>query len=198
MFTAWGYEVDASSIPPLLSTADFDSMTGGRWAGDLRAATALTAASQAIRNACGWHIAPQLTCHAVLTAEGKLVKLPANHVGSIDALAEDGDTLTDGEDYEWRHDGLIRRACFKNFTSKWGGVVVDYTAGYEAGAVGDLAQAVAGIAEAVLTLPVGVMSESADGVSISYSSNAQGIANSMTDRFRAQIAPYKLVSSHAA
>ena len=197
MFTAWGYEVE-DSIPPLLTAEEFDSMTGGRWAGDLRATSALTAASQAIRNACGWHIAPQLTCHAALTAEGKLAKLPANHVDSIDALTEDGDALTAGEDYEWRHDGLIRRACFKNFTSKWGGVVVDYTAGYDAGAVGDLAQAVAGIAEAVLTLPPGVMSESADGVSISYSSTAQGIANSMTDRFRAQIAPYKLVSSHAA
>lgn len=197
MFTAWGYEVE-DSIPPLLTAEEFDSMTGGKWAGDLRATLALTAASQAIRNACGWHIAPQVTCRATLTAEGKLVKLPANHVDSIDALTEDGDALTDGEDYEWRHDGLIRRACFKNFTSKWGGVVVDYTAGYDAEAVGDLAQAVAGIAEAVLTLPAGVMSESADGVSISYSSSAQGIANSMTDRFRAQIAPYKLVSSHAA
>lgn len=197
MFTAWGYEVE-DSIPPLLTAGEFDSMTGGKWTGDLRAATALNAASQAIRNACGWHIAPQLTCHATLTAEGKLVKLPANYVSEIESLTEDGTALIDGQDFEWRHDGLIRRACFKNFTSKWGGVVVDYTAGYEAEAVGDLAQAVAGIAEAVLTLPVGVMSESADGVSISYSSNAQGIANSMTDRFRAQIAPYKLVSSHAA
>lgn len=197
MFTAWGYEVE-DSIPPLLTAGEFDSMTGGKWAGDLRATSALNAASQAIRNACGWHIAPQLTCHAALTAEGKLVKLPANYVSSIDALTEDGTALIDGQDFEWRHDGLIRRACFKNFTAKWDGVVVDYTAGYEAEAVGDLAQAVAGIAEAVLTLPVGVMSESADGVSISYSSNAQGIANSMTDRFRAQIAPYKLVSSHAA
>lgn len=197
MFTAWGYEVEGS-IPPLLTANEFDSMTGGKWVGDLRATSALTAASQAIRNACGWHIAPQLTCHATLTAEGKLVKLPANYVSEIESLTEDGTALIDGQDFEWRHDGLIRRACFKNFTSKWGGVVVDYTAGYDAEAVGDLAQAVAGIAEAVLTLPAGVMSESADGVSISYSSTAQGIANSMTDRFRAQIAPYKLVSSHAA
>ena len=197
MFTAWGYEVEGS-IPPLLTADEFNSMTGGKYAGDLRAVSALNAASQAIRNACGWHIAPSLQCHATLTADGKLVKLAANYVSSIDMLTEDGTALTDGQDFEWRRDGLIRRACFRNFSSRWDGIAVDYTAGYESGATPDLSEAVRSIAEGVLSMPVGVMSESADGVSISYSTNASSIAAALTDRQRAALEPYRLVSAHAA
>ena len=197
MFTAWGYEVE-DSIPPLLTAEEFDSMTGGKWAGDLRATSALNAASQAIRNACGWHIAPSLQCSATLTADGKLVKLAANYVSSIESLTEDGIELTDGQDFEWRHDGLIRRACFRNFSRKWDGIAVEYTAGYDADVTPDLAEAVRSIAEGVLALPVGVMSESADGVSISYSSNAASVAAALTDRQRAALEPYRLVSTHAA
>ena len=198
MFTAWGYEIGGSGIPPLLTSEAFDRMTGGKYAGDLRAASALSAASQAVRNACGWHVSPSIECTARLTADGKVVKLPANHVCGISSLREDGRELADGSDFEWRHDGLVRRACFREFSRGWDAIEVVYTAGYDVGAVDDLAQAVAGIAEAVLLVPVGVNSESADGVTISYSAQAQGIANAMTEQFLAQLAPYRLVSSHAA
>ena len=197
MFTAWGYEVDGT-IPPLLTAAQFNSITGGKYSDDLRVSMALNAASHAIRNACGWHIAPSLQCSATLTADGKLVKLAANYVSSIESLTEDGIELIDGQDFEWRHDGLIRRACFRNFSRKWDGIAVEYTAGYDTGVTPDLAEAVRSIAEGVLALPVGVMSESADGVSISYSSNAASVAAALTDRQRAALEPYRLVSTHAA
>ena len=197
MFTAWGYEVDGT-IPPLLTSDQFNSITGGKYSDDLRVSMALDAASQAIRNACGWHIAPSLPCRATVTADGKLVKLAANYVSEIESLTEDGTALIDGQDFEWRRDGLIRRACFRNFSSRWGGITVEYTAGYEPEATPDLAEAVRSIAEGVLALPVGVMSESADGVSISYSANAASVAAALTDRQRAALEPYRLVSTHAA
>ncbi|MBR2839701.1 MAG: hypothetical protein IKE55_13025, partial [Kiritimatiellae bacterium] len=42
MFTVWGYET-SGDLPCLLSAADFDDMTGGRYAGDLRVGPALAA-----------------------------------------------------------------------------------------------------------------------------------------------------------
>lgn len=205
MFTAWGYEIDGNSIPLLLDAADFNAMTGGRYAGDaLREAQALIAASQAVRNACGWHISPPLACTARVSAEGKQAVLPARHVGAYEAVRE-----LDERTGEWTRlavpgeasvdrDGIIRRHGFRQFPPGRFNVEAEYTAGYDPAAVGDLRYAVMGIAEGVLSVPTGVTSESADGVSISYSAQAQSIADALTDRFAAALAPYKVVRGHAA
>ena len=213
MLTPWGYEVDLSGasastttvepvtagLPPLISVADFQAITNGKWTNPLAVSTALTAASQAIRNACGWHVSPPLPCTARLTGEGKLLRLPANCVTDVASVEEDGTSLAEGE-YEWRRDGMVRRACFKNWSNRYDGVEVGYTAGYEAEAVPDLAQAVLGVAEGVLSLPAGVAMESADGVSITYQAAASSVANAnaMTSQFTAQLMPYRLVSAHGA
>ena len=198
MLTAWGYEIDGSGIPPLLTADAFDDITGGRHVGDPRAEMALAAASQAVRNACGWHVAPSLACTARLTADGRLAKLPAGCVTAVASLAEDGVELEEGHAFEWRRDGLLRRLGWRNFSQGWDAIVVEYTAGFDADAVGDLAFAVAGIAEAVLAVAPGVTSESADGVTVSYSATAQSVASAMTPQFAAQLMPYRLVSAHAA
>lgn len=197
MLTAWGYEVDGSSIPPLLSVEDFISMTGGKYASDYRVEPAVLAASQAIRNACGWHISPSLECTAHLTADGKLCKLQANAVTAVESVSDDGTALDSG-DYEWRRDGLIRRTDSREWSSGWDAIEVSYTAGYDVSVVPDLAEAVRAIAEGVISVAAGVNSESADGVSISYSANASSIAAALTEQQRAALAPYKLVSAHAA
>lgn len=202
MRTAWGYDVDASSLPPLLSVAEFKTMTGGRYDDD-RAELAIGAASAAIRNACGWHISPSLGCTAVLTAEGKLARVPAAYVSEISKVEERGKTRTWVElmvpgEAEWSHNGIIRRCCFKAFPSGLDAVRIAYIAGFDIDAVPDLAQAVMGIAEGVLALPAGVTSESAGGVSVSYASSASSIAGALTSGLMAQLAPYKVVGSHAA
>lgn len=202
MRTAWGYDVDASCLPPLLSAAEFQSMTGGRYDAG-RAELALAAASAAVRNACGWHISPSLDCTAVLTAEGKLARVPAAYVSEVSRVEERGKTGTWAElmvpgEAEWSHNGVIRRCCFKAFPPALDAVRVEYTAGYDVHAVPDLAHAVMGIAEGVLALPAGVSSESAGGVSVSYSASASSIAGALTSGLMAQLAPYKVVGSHAA
>lgn len=203
MFTVWGYETSVD-LPCLLSAADFDDMTGGRYAGDLRVGPALAAASQAVRNACGWHVAPSIGCTARLTAAGKMAKLPAGHVSAVSSVREydprtgEWAALSVPGQVEWRHDGLLRRLCFREFTRAWDGVEVTYTAGYDPCAAPDLMDAVRRIAEGVLSMPVGISSETAGGVSVSYSASASSIAASMTPQFMAQLAPYRLVSAHAA
>lgn len=196
MRTAWGYSVD--NLEPLLSLEAFNEMTGNAYAGNERVESALAAASQAVRNYCGWHICPSLECTAYPIGGGKLTKLPASYVSDISKVTEDGIELTEGGQYEWRHDGIMRRACFKNWSGKWDGIEVVYTAGYEADAVPDLTEAVRAITESVLAVTAGVVSESADGVSVSYSASASSIAASLTTAHKAALEIYKVVSSHGA
>lgn len=195
MHTPWGYTVDA--LPPMVDVDTFDAATGNRWYGDERTEAALAAASAAIRNVSGWHICPSLDCTATITARGKVAKIPAKLVTAIESVTEDGVELGAGQ-FEARHDGLLRRCQFRNWTPTWDGIVVSYEAGYEVDAVPDLVAAVVQVAEAVLAVPTGVASESAGGVSVSYSTAAASVAASMTTQLVDALAPYRLVSSHAA
>ena len=195
MRTVWGYDVE--NMPPLLTVEKFHNMTGGAYMNNSRTEQALLAASQAIRNYCGWHICPSLDCKAYPVGGEKLLKLPAGYVSAIKSVKEDGIDLRGGQ-YEWRHDGLIRRSQFKIWSHAWDAIEVEYTAGYPVEAVPDLAEAIRAITEGVLAVSAGVTSESADGVSISYSSSASSIAAALTSSQKAALAAYKVVSSHAA
>lgn len=191
MFTPWSYDIALEDLPPLVSESDFETMTNGAYSNELLVNTALAAASAAVRNVCGWHVAPSAECVAKVTASGNLAKLPAGYVSAVESVrTRDGSEL---DIPEWRHDGLMRS---KDFPQTWDGLEVAYTAGYDFEAIPDISYAVVGIAEGVLSLPKGVASESADGVAITYLSQAQSIAASMTDAFKSQLAPYRLVSSH--
>lgn len=194
MHTPWGYEVE--ELPPLIDSETFDDATGGIYAGDPAAEYALNAASDAIRNACGWHVAPSVACKATLTPDGRLAKLPARLVTSIESVTDNGVELTSGQ-YEARHDGLIRRTCFQAFAPKWDGLVVEYTAGFET-APDALVQAVVKVAEMAMTAGAGVASETAGNVSISYQSEASALASLAASRMMGAFAPYRLVSAHAA
>lgn len=195
MRTAWGYDVD--SLKPLLSVEDFNDMTGGAYTDNSRVESALAAASQAVRNYCGWHICPSLECTAYPSGGGKVAKLPAGYVSAVDSVVEDGAELAEGQ-YEWRQDGLLRRSQFRFWSNGWDAIQVTYTAGYDIGAVPDLAEAIRAITEGVIAVSAGVVSESADGVSISYSANASSIAAALTTAQKSALEAYKVVSSHAA
>ena len=195
MQTPWGYQVD--SLPPLVGSDEFDAATGYKWDCNEGAASAIAAASAVIRNYCGWHVAPVLECTASLTANGRMVAIPALMVVSIESVSDGGQELSEGQ-YEARADGLLRRTCFRSWTRRWEGVEVAYEAGFDADAVPDVAQACINLAEAALAAPAGVASESAGGVSISYSTASASVAAAMTPAIREALAPYRLVSSHAA
>jgi len=196
MRTAWGYDV-SESLAPIVSLAQFDYITGGAYNSNPRVEAALNAASQAIRNYCGWHVCPAATCTANPAGGAVVAKLPAAYVSGITSVKENGATLAES-DYEWRKDGLLKRAYPYRWTDKWDGIEVVYTAGYSAEAVPDLVEAVCAVATGVLSVAPGVVSESADGVSISYSANASSIAAALTSQQKNALEPYKVVSSHAA
>lgn len=193
MRTAWGYDV-SEWLEPILSVEDFDNLTNGAFSQNPRAEAALKAASAAVRNFCGWHITPALSCTAHPAGGSQVLRLPAGYVSEIESITENGYEV---EDYEWRKDGLVRRRC-KSWTDVWDGIEVSYTAGYETGAIPDLAEAVCSIASGVLSVSPGVTSESADGVTISYSASAASIAASLTNGMKSALDHYKVVNSHAA
>ena len=196
MRTAWGYDISAN-LDPLLSVDDFNMMTGGAFTDNQRVETALRAASQVIRNFCGWHISPALECSAYPQGDDIIKRLPAAYVSAISKITENGTELQ-STDYEWRNDGLIKRAYPHRWSNKWNSIEVEYTSGYSIAAVPDLAEAVAAITAGVLSVSAGVASESADGVSISYSASASSIAASLTAAQKSALEHYKVVSSHAA
>lgn len=193
MRTAWGYDV-STDIQPIISVADFNTLTGGAFSNNSRVESALKAASQAIRNYCGWHICPSMNCTAYPVGGSDIVQLPAGYVGAVTEVTEDGAELTG---CELRKDGLLRKADRRRWSDKWDGIVVSYTAGYDSAAVPDLVEAVVAIASGVLSIAPGVVSESADGVTISYSANAASIAASLTSQQKSALEPYRIVCSHA-
>lgn len=196
MRTAWGYDV-TGELDPIISVDDFNEMTGGVYASNPRAEAALKAASQAIRNYCGWHICPSMACTANPEGGAVVARLPAVYVSAISKITENGTVLTtDG--YQWRKDGLVKRSFPYVWSDVWGGLEIEYTAGFSADAVPDLAEAVCAITAGVLAVAAGVTSESADGVSISYSSSASSIAAGLTSQQKSALIPYKVVNSHAA
>lgn len=194
MRTVWGYDVDGS-IDPIISVDKFNELTNNAYSGNARAAAAISAASQAIRNYCGWHITPALECVAHPVSGGKVLKLQAAYVSEVTSVMEDGEDVSE---YEWRSDGLIRKKNGTRWTDSWDGIAVEYAAGYAADAVPDLVEAVCSIASGVLSVSPGIVSESADGVAISYSANASSIAAALTSQQKSALDPYKVVSSHAA
>lgn len=196
MRTPWGYEIK-ESMDPLLSEERFHTITNNAFAGNQRVGQALLAASQVIRNYCGWHICPSMDCEAEPMGDGNVRRLPAGYVSEIEDVYEKGE-ITPSLEYEWRENGLIRKNGCGRWATGWKAVKVVYKAGYEIEAVPDLAEAVAAITAGVLSVTAGVTSESADGVSISYSASASSIAAALTSQQKSALEPYKVVSSHAA
>ena len=186
MLTAFGYEVE--DLPPLISVDEFNLATGGAYAGDPRLDIALASASGLIRMACRWHVAPNLECTLTTSASGRLLQLPALAVTDISSVTEDGRELAAGE-YEYMRQGLLRRACFRDWTRTWGGITVNYSAGFDE-VPAELEDLVLARVQGELALPYGVKSESAGGVSISYSDI--GFSGGLSALEAMLLAPYTL------
>ena len=62
MRTPWGY--DAEELGPIVSLERFHKITNYAYTNNPRLESALYAASQAIRNYCGWHVCPSVECTA--------------------------------------------------------------------------------------------------------------------------------------
>lgn len=194
--TPWGYVVDAKTLPDFITTYDFNNFTGNKFQGDTRIDASIPGACASIRNYCGWHISPNLHCGLFINMKDLrdafvgsdlLIQLPATHVTSIEKIILDAvynvedDTYigeeVDADDYDiGMGEGLLRiydvgPRCRR---SK---IFIHYTAGFDDTNIPIIKEIAANNVSHAVANSYGVNSESAGGVSVSYSSAWAGRAS---------------------
>lgn len=195
--TRWGYSVD--QLVEILSGPEFELMTGGRYTGDQRIEPLTKAATEAVRDYCGWHVYPQTACKLESRAHSlrliyvgcdTIIQLPARYVDSVESVMVNGNEVTD---YSVETDGLLRLYDCRPDSRK-DIIAVSYIAGLPdcfAGAVKELIghRVTHGLAQSY-----GVQSEAAGGVSITYSTNwiNSARATALPDDNREVLNPYRL------
>lgn len=202
MQTIWGYTItDADALPGMLTVEEFNAITANKYAGDARVAPNLDAACTAIRNWCGWHVYPAQACsmtERLLASNGRikragtdlLIQLPAAFVSAVAHVTIDGVPF---DDYDLGPNGIIRLFDVGWMTRKTQ-ITVTYTAGLPDGLMADIKELIAGRVNHALAQPYGVQSESAGGVSVTYSASwaASASASALPDDNKETLAPFKV------
>lgn len=195
--TTWGYELtNEQTLTDIISVNEFNTMTGGRYTGDTRIASSIAAASLALRNYCGWHLAGSFTCKISWNVKNRgiirhgsdlTIQLPAKFVSGITSVSIAGETVTD---ITFQTNGLLT-VFDAPYCGKRDVIEVVYTAGIpDASAIKEM---VSQMVTLQLAKSYGVTSEAAGGVSITYNSAwTNGSFGSVIDNNAAMLAPYRL------
>lgn len=190
----WGYLMDAESVPNFITDLDFARFTNGKFGTDMRIAATIPSATEAIRNFCGWHIAPELTCGMVYNVHDLrdafvgpdlLVQLPATYVSGIqrivlNAAFNSSSGFYEGDetdDYEIGMGSGLLRIYDVGYLDRKSKIFIKYTAGFP-NTPSAIKELTADRISHALTNPYGVTSEAAGGVSVSYSGVWAGSSNS--------------------
>lgn len=214
LLTNWGYFIaeeesgeELTVMDPLLTVEEFDDFTAGKYTGDERIEPNIKAASSAIRNYCGWHIYPSYQCEfnttlydrAVTRIGGDLlIQLPAKYVSHVDSITLGDTTYT--EDTDGAHFVIMPNGVIRVFGANLIGVppympiIICYQAGVPDGLMDGLKELVAHRVTHALASSGGIQSETAGGVSITYSANWTNTARStaLADDNKEVIEPYRL------
>ena len=211
LLTSWGYMVDATAIGDLITPAEFVAFTGGKFsATDSRITANIPSASASIRNFCGWHISPSLTCGMIyrladlrdsFIGPDVLIQLPATYVSRIDKVVVDavldpdtGDYIGDNiTDYDLTPSGLLRIYDIGARDRK-SRIFVKYIAGLDDANIAAVKELAANLVTHAVANPYGVNSEAAGGVSVSYNSTWAGHASAtgLSNDTREVLEPYKV------
>ncbi len=202
LITTWGYTItDAYALEPMLSEEDFNALTANKYAGDARIAPNLKAACAAIRNWCGWHVYPAQACtmtERLLAGNGRvkrvgpdlLIQLPATFASVPASVTIDGVPF---DDYDIEPNGILRLFDVGPLSRK-AQVTVTYTAGLSDGMMDGIKELIAHRVTNALASSAGIQSESAGGVSVTYSANWINSARStaLPDDNKEVLAPYRV------
>lgn len=197
ILTNWGYMID--ELDDMLTSDEFEIMTGNRYAGDVRTQPLLDAAQAAVRNYCGWHVAPSAACELenrahdlrlIYSGCDTIIQLPARFVSAVESVTVDGHEVTD---FSFETDGLVRLYdCIP--ASRKSVIAVSYTAGLPDDYAAAVKELLAHRVTHGLAQSYGVQSEAAGGVSITYSANwiNSARATALPDDNREVLTPYRL------
>ena len=195
--TNWGYTIKSGSLTTLLPEDSFEFMTANKYVGDLRVGPAIDAASAAIRDYCGWHISPSVTCEMSTSffdrrisrsGDAVLIQLPARFVSAITSVKINGSEYTT---YVFDTNGLLK-VYGVSWLPEWAQVVVEYTAGLNTAS--GIQEVVANRVVHALNSTDGVQSETTGGVSVTYASSwvNSAKASALADDNKEILAPYRL------
>lgn len=193
LLTSWGYTIEnTETLPDLLTVAEFNALTGNKFAGDERVASLLASAQLTVRNFCGWHLFPELPCkyEADSINVSRCIQLPSRFVRGVESVAINGEAVLD---YHVKTNGLVMLdGCVLG--RSWNDLVVKFNSGLGDSQMGAMKEIIAGRIANALTNSYGVQSESAGGVSITYSLNwaSHASASSITDPLIAALTPYRV------
>ena len=202
LLTAWGYSIaNATALANLLTIQDFNTITANKYTGDSRIEPNIKAASQAVRNYCGWHIYPAYSCKIQTSFYDKrisrngnmiLVQLPSTFVVSITSVRIGGVAY---ESYVLETNGLLRIFGVSEYFEPYTTIEVEYSAGLSDALVANIQELVAHRVTHALASSAGVQSEAAGGVSITYSAVWTNSARStaLPDDNKEVLAPYRLM-----
>lgn len=210
----WGYIYDAETLPDLLTATEFNNFTASKFAGDTRITANIPSASASIRNFCGWHISPSLTCgikyrvqdiRDAFIGPDLLVQLPATYVTGVSKIVLDakwnedaddweGEIIEDPDRFDFDMGGGLLRIYDVGPRDRKSQIFIKYTAGFPDTEIPALKELTANMVTHAVTSPYGVNSETAGGVSISYSSTWAGQAGStsLTNDTREVLEAYKV------
>lgn len=193
--TQYGYDVitddDMSVLPPLVSPAEISQASGGRIAvTDPRLPGVCAAVSAAIRDFCGWHIAPSLACEFDTQVDTRVIVLPAKFVTSVDRVSTDDEDVA----FQSKRSGLIRVGKRPQNRGQWEAYHIEYQAGIDDLAATPIAQVATQVALNDLIATPGVRGESVGQVSLSYNMLSDGVAGGvqLLARDREQLKPYRI------
>lgn len=204
LLTTWGYTItDAETLPALLTPEEFNTFTANKYAGDARIEANIKAASDAIRNYCGWHLFPVQACsfsERLLNGNGRLkrsgpdilIQLPAVFIPSVSSVEIGGKAWAD---YAVESNGLLRLFdVLPHMVTRKTEVSVTYSAGLPPMFRDAIKELIAHRVTHALASSAGVQSETAGGVSVTYSANWINSARStaLADDNKEVLSPYKL------
>ena len=212
ILTNWGYKItDINTLPSLISAEEFDEYTAGKFEGDKRRSSNLNAASNAVRNYCGWHVYPSTVCEVVhplhdysfIRSGGDIiVQLPARYVSAVSKVLLNAEYDNDTHQwtgvscrYRFEVNGLLTiYDAFPSQYARYDQLMVEYTAGLPDELMAAIKELIAHRSTHALTSSNGIASETSGGVSITYSANwiNSAKATALADDNKEVLQPYRV------
>lgn len=210
----WGYVYDAEKLPDFITTTDFLNFTNGKFGTtDTRIVSNIASASEAIRNYCGWHIWPSLYCGMLYDVQSLrdafvgpdlLIQLPATYVSEIVKVVLgakwnsetddwDGETIDDPDRFGFSVGRGLLKVYDVGQLDRRSKIFVGYVAGLPSTPEAIKELTTSRVVNSIAN-PYGVASETAGGVSVSYSATWSGRSNStsLPDDARETLNMYKV------
>ena len=212
--STWGYTYDAETLPDFITTTEFSNFTNGKFGTtDTRISANITSASAAIRNYCGWHISPSLTCGMLynvhdlrdaFVGSDLLIQLPATFVSAVTKIVlcakwdteEDdwkGEVITDPDRFDLDPSGLLK-VYDVGFLDRKAKIFVKYEAGLPSTNIAVIKELTANKVTHAVTNAYGITSEAAGGVSVTYNASWSGRSGSaaLSDDTREVLDAYRV------